>query len=111
MTHPAWALAAVQNGGKFRFKNLEPYYDAGSFDNVTQFIGSQLNGSLDWDYLNEIRAAWDGPLILKGILNGQDATRAVAAGVKAVAFDRSGFKYHGRVKALADAAREAGLEF
>ncbi len=39
------------------------------------------------------------------------AERAVAAGVISVAFDRSGFKYHGRVKALADAAREAGLEF
>jgi large subunit ribosomal protein L18 len=39
------------------------------------------------------------------------AERAVAAGVKQVAFDRSGFKYHGRVKALADAARENGLEF
>jgi len=39
------------------------------------------------------------------------AERATAAGVKQVAFDRSGFKYHGRVKALADAAREAGLEF
>ena len=39
------------------------------------------------------------------------AERAVAAGVSSVAFDRSGFKYHGRVKALADAAREAGLEF
>ena len=37
--------------------------------------------------------------------------RAKAAGVTQVAFDRSGFKYHGRVKALADAAREAGLEF
>ncbi len=39
------------------------------------------------------------------------AARAKKAGVTNVAFDRSGFKYHGRVKALADAAREGGLEF
>lgn len=39
------------------------------------------------------------------------AQRAKDAGVEKVAFDRSGFKYHGRVKALADGAREAGLEF
>ncbi|MEE4294192.1 MAG: 50S ribosomal protein L18 [Xanthomonadales bacterium] len=39
------------------------------------------------------------------------AERAVEAGVKEVAFDRSGFQYHGRVKELADAAREVGLKF
>lgn len=39
------------------------------------------------------------------------AERALAAGIKSVAFDRAGFRFHGRVKALADAAREAGLEF
>jgi len=39
------------------------------------------------------------------------AERAKAAGITKVAFDRSGFRFHGRVKALADAAREAGLEF
>jgi large subunit ribosomal protein L18 len=39
------------------------------------------------------------------------AQRAQAAGVKQVVFDRGGYRYHGRVKALADASREAGLEF
>jgi large subunit ribosomal protein L18 len=39
------------------------------------------------------------------------AEKARAAGIEAVAFDRSGFRYHGRVAALADAAREAGLKF
>ena len=60
--------------------------------------------------------------VRKGIKNGGNveaativgariAEKAKAAGVDTVAFDRSGFRYHGRVKALAEAAREAGLKF
>ena len=45
------------------------------------------------------------------IVGKRIAERARAAGVEKVAFDRSGFAYHGRVKALAEAAREAGLQF
>ncbi|MEP7183801.1 MAG: 50S ribosomal protein L18 [Betaproteobacteria bacterium] len=45
------------------------------------------------------------------IVGKRIADRAKALGIDAVAFDRSGFRYHGRVQALADAAREAGLKF
>lgn len=46
-----------------------------------------------------------------GLVGMRVAEKAKAAGIEAVAFDRSGFRYHGRVKALAEAAREAGLKF
>ena len=45
------------------------------------------------------------------VVGARIAEKAKAAGVDTVAFDRSGFRYHGRVKALAEAAREAGLKF
>ena len=51
------------------------------------------------------------PLEVAKIVGEKLAERAKAAGVSSVVFDRGGFKYHGRVKALADGARAAGLEF
>ncbi|MEE4280129.1 MAG: 50S ribosomal protein L18 [Halieaceae bacterium] len=64
---------------------------------------STLDGSLRSGKTGNIEAASAvGKLV---------AERAQAAGVSKVAFDRSGYKYHGRVKALADAAREGGLDF
>ena len=57
-------------------------------------------------------AAADGPLARHAFIRRFDAqARAVAAGVKEVIFDRGGYTYHGRVAALADAAREGGLSF
>lgn len=54
----------------------------------------------------------NGGNIAAATLIGQRiAEKAKAAGIEQVAFDRSGFRYHGRVKALADAAREHGLQF
>ncbi|MDH4107652.1 MAG: 50S ribosomal protein L18 [Gammaproteobacteria bacterium] len=52
-----------------------------------------------------------GNVAAAAIVGARIAEKAKAAGIDTVAFDRSGFRYHGRVKALADAAREAGLKF
>jgi large subunit ribosomal protein L18 len=45
------------------------------------------------------------------IVGARIAQKAKAAGIETVAFDRAGYRFHGRIKALADAAREAGLKF
>lgn len=59
----------------------------------------------------ELRSSATGNIESAKKVGALIAERAKAAGVDTVAFDRSGYKYHGRVKALADAAREAGLQF
>ena len=61
----------------------------------------------------EVRAQVEktGNIEAAAVVGKAIAERAKAKGVESVAFDRSGFRYHGRVKALADAAREAGLQF
>ena len=74
--------------------------------------GAQVLASastLDVDVRKELGKT--GPVAAAVVVGRVLATRSKAAGITKVAFDRSGFKYHGRVRALADAAREHGLEF
>ena len=52
-----------------------------------------------------------GNVAAAAVIGKRIAEKALAAGIERVAFDRAGFAYHGRVKALAEAAREAGLQF
>ena len=65
--------------------------------------------TLDADVKSAVKAT--GNIDAASAVGKAIAEKSKAAGVNSVAFDRSGFKYHGRVKALADAAREGGLEF
>lgn len=77
---------------------------------VTTADGSQVLASastLDKDLRQDATGNVDAAKKVGALI----AERAKKAGVESVAFDRSGFRYHGRVKALADAAREAGLQF
>ena len=65
--------------------------------------------SLDGDVRKEIKGGSN--VAAAKVVGRVVASRAKAAGIELVVFDRGGYKYHGRVRALADAAREAGLKF
>jgi len=72
-------------------------------NSVTLVSASTLDKDFNLDAKSNVEAAQKvGELVAK---------RAIEKGVKSVVFDRGGYLYHGRIKALADAAREAGLEF
>ncbi|WP_417820614.1 50S ribosomal protein L18 [Terasakiella sp.] len=75
----------------------------------TQGVTLVAASSIEKDLKGSLKTGADKDAAAKvGALVGE---RAVAAGIKDVVFDRGGYRYHGRVKALADAAREAGLSF
>lgn len=65
--------------------------------------------TVEADVRNEVKNG--GNVDAATVIGKRIAEKAKAAGITKVAFDRSGFRYHGRIKALADAARENGLEF
>ena len=87
------------------FRSLNQIYAQVIDDSTGRTLASASSlekGTRDTDGTKSERAKVVGRLI---------AERAQAAGVRQVVLDRAGFRYHGRVRALADAAREAGLDF
>lgn len=89
--------------------NLHIYANVIS-DDGTKVLASA--STVEADVRKELGAAGKGGNVNAATIIGKRiAEKAKAAGIEKVAFDRAGFAYHGRVKALADAAREAGLQF
>ena len=89
--------------------NLHIYASVISGDGTTVLASAS---TAEVEVRNEIGGSGKGGNVAAAQAIGKRiAEKAKAAGVEKVAFDRAGFAYHGRVKALADAAREAGLQF
>lgn len=76
---------------------------------INDLLGQTLaaSSSVDKELKGKVKATVEGAKEIGKLL----AKRALQKGVKQVVFDRSGYRYHGQLKALADAAREAGLQF
>jgi len=79
---PAWAMATMQHGLP-RMRFIESYTGAASAATSTKHMGYLIRTSPDWDYLRWIRDAWEGHLIVKGVLVPEDAVRLREEGVDA----------------------------
>jgi large subunit ribosomal protein L18 len=104
------ARIAIQRAARltvFR-SNLHIYASVVS-DDGTKVLASA--STAEKEVREQIGAGKGGNAAAAAIIGKRIAEKAKAAGVDKVAFDRAGFAYHGRVKALAEAAREAGLQF
>ena len=80
---PAW-LGGIRTVGMPRMKLMDSYASQQTALPSTQHVGYLLRTSPDWSYVEKLRAAWDGPLIIKGVLDARDAPRLAAAGVDAL---------------------------
>ncbi len=85
MMRPAWALATAQ-AGQPRMRTLDKYIEGTGRESLppTEHVGYLLRASPDWDYLRWLRDAWDGPLIIKGLLRAEDGPKLKEAGVDAL---------------------------
>lgn len=80
---PAW-LKALREHGTPSFRTLTPYVSSDDLAQLAGFVGARLGGTLSWEYLRQLRQTWDGPLIVKGILDVDDAVKCLDHGADAV---------------------------
>lgn len=99
---PRWSLATVANGIP-RFRTLEKYFDSGTFAGAARFVGKVVDGRPDWEMLRQMRDAWPGHFVVKGILAPEDAGRAVEEGVDGIVVSNHGGRQFDAAPAAIDA--------
>ncbi|MCB1744811.1 MAG: alpha-hydroxy-acid oxidizing protein [Gammaproteobacteria bacterium] len=86
---PSWSINTLQRGLP-RFHTLEKYAPGSDLQQISAFMSQNFNGSLDWDYLRACREEWPGPVLVKGVLDVEDARRAVEIGLDGIVVSNHG---------------------
>ena len=101
LKHPVWT-ANTLSAGLPRVRTMEPYAASTSMRDVVAVVEEKMGGSLTWQYLEEVREQWQGPLVVKGILHPDDAERALRTGVDGIQVSNHGARQLDAVPAAID---------
>lgn len=89
ITHPTWSLQTLRNGLP-RLRIIENYSEFNDMMSVGSFVRDRLGGNLSWEYCQEIRDEWKGPIVIKGLLHPEDAEKAVSIGMDGIVVSNHG---------------------
>ena len=100
ITHPIWSFYTLKRGLP-NLRTVAQYTGNRDMKFTSGFVGNRLGGTLDWQYCEELKAAWDGPVVLKGVLHPEDAKKALAIGLDGVGVSNHGARqFNGTVSAI-----------
>lgn len=104
LLHPRWMLRMLRLGIRF-CPSLEPYAKEATWQGVNAFIRSQMPVAMDWEGLRRIRKRWSGHLVVKGIVNAQEARKLAALNIDAVWVSNHGGRQLDAVSSSLEALR------
>jgi L-lactate dehydrogenase (cytochrome) len=105
LTHPSWTAATIKYGSP-RLKTIEKYTRSRSRAAAAAYVNENLGGTLSWDYLRELTHDWDGPVILKGLLDPKDAVKAAEIGAAGIVVSNHGGRQFDAAPAAMDVLPE-----
>ncbi len=100
IAHPVWSYHTLRRGLP-RLRTVEHYTNNNDMKFVSGFVGNRLGGTLDWDYCQELKELWKGPVVLKGVLHPEDALKAVEIGLDGIYVSNHGARqFNGTIPAI-----------
>ncbi|MAU26555.1 MAG: alpha-hydroxy-acid oxidizing enzyme [Muricauda sp.] len=100
LTHPVWSYHTLRRGLP-RLRTVEHYVNNSDMKFVSGFVGNRLGGTLDWHYCKELKEAWGGPVVIKGILHPQDAQKCIDIGMDGIYVSNHGARqFNGAIAAI-----------
>jgi len=104
ITHPTWTVNTLSEGLP-NLRMVGAYSESKDMKSTAEYARFKFRGDLDWQYIKEVKEIWSGPVILKGILNPEDAKKALELGLDGICVSNHGGRQFDGAPAAIDALK------